>query len=109
LAIAAKGTIQFRNDPDLVTALKSVESFTHLWVIFIFHEHGGKNWKPSIRPPRLGGREKVGVLASRSPHRPNPIGDASTTGRRYGIEIMGIEVKYEMGEDCVRVLSLSSV
>jgi hypothetical protein len=41
--------------------------------------------------------------------REHPIGDASTTGRRYGIEIMGIEVKYEMGEDCIRILSLASV
>lgn len=74
LAIAAMGKIKFKNDPDLTTALKTLEQFSHLWVIFVFHEHGGKNWKPSIRPPRLGGKEKVGVLASRSPHRPNPIG-----------------------------------
>ncbi len=74
LAVAAKGKIKFKNDPDLVTALRSIEQFSHLWIIFVFHEHGGKNWKPSIRPPRLGGRQKVGVLASRSPHRPNPIG-----------------------------------
>ncbi len=74
LALAAKGKIKLKKDPDLATALKTLEQFSHLWVVFIFHEHGGKNWKPSIRPPRLGGREKVGVLASRSPHRPNPIG-----------------------------------
>ncbi len=70
----ARGMIQLNADPDLVTALKSLEEFSHLWIVFVFHEHGGKNWKPSIRPPRLGGKQKVGVLASRSPHRPNPIG-----------------------------------
>lgn len=74
LVQAAKGIIQFQNDADLRTALKTIEMFSHLWIVFVFHQHGGKNWKPSIRPPRLGGRTKVGVLASRSPHRPNPIG-----------------------------------
>lgn len=70
----AKGVIQLRANPDLKTALRELDGFSHLWLIFVFHEHGSKNWKPSIRPPRLGGARKVGVLASRSPHRPNPIG-----------------------------------
>lgn len=74
LVSQAKGVIKMQDDPDLKTALRSLEEFSHLWIIFVFHEHGGKNWKPSIRPPRLGGNRKVGVLASRSPHRPNPIG-----------------------------------
>jgi tRNA-Thr(GGU) m(6)t(6)A37 methyltransferase TsaA len=70
----AKGTIKFRKDPDFQHALKGMEQFSHLWIVFVFHEHGGNKWKPTIRPPRLGGKEKMGVLASRSPHRPNPIG-----------------------------------
>jgi tRNA-Thr(GGU) m(6)t(6)A37 methyltransferase TsaA len=74
LASEARGVIKLNPDPDLKTALKKLNEFTHLWIIFVFHAHGGKNWKPSIRPPRLGGARKVGVLASRSPHRPNPIG-----------------------------------
>lgn len=74
LVSQAKGVIKIHPDPDLKTALRSLEQFSHLWIVFVFHEHGGKNWKPSIRPPRLGGNVKVGVLASRSPHRPNPIG-----------------------------------
>lgn len=74
LARNAVGLIQFKKDPDLKSALKTIEQFSHLWIVFVFHQHGGKKWKPSIRPPRLGGRTKVGVLASRSPHRPNPIG-----------------------------------
>jgi len=61
-------------DPFLAQSLRRLEEFSHLWVIYVFHEHGAHAWKPSIRPPRLGGAEKVGVLASRSPHRPNPIG-----------------------------------
>jgi tRNA-Thr(GGU) m(6)t(6)A37 methyltransferase TsaA len=74
LASQAKGIIKFDNDPDIITALRGLELFSHIWIVFVFHEHGGKNWKPSIRPPRLGGAKKVGVLSSRSPHRPNPIG-----------------------------------
>lgn len=74
LADQMHGTIYLNNDPDLRTAVKQLEGYSHLWIIFVFHSHGGKNWKPSIRPPKLGGRKKVGVLASRSPHRPNPIG-----------------------------------
>lgn len=74
LIAGARGTLKFEDDPDLRTAIKSIETFSHLWVVFVFHEHGSRNWKPSIRPPRLGGARKVGVLASRSPHRPNPIG-----------------------------------
>jgi tRNA-Thr(GGU) m(6)t(6)A37 methyltransferase TsaA len=56
------------------TAVRGLEGFSHLWIVFVFHQHDAKNWKPSIRPPRLGGAKKIGVLASRSPHRPNPIG-----------------------------------
>lgn len=74
LASQVPGIIKINSDPDLKTALRRLDEFSHLWIIFVFHEHGGKKWKPSIRPPRLGGSEKVGVLSSRSPHRPNPIG-----------------------------------
>ena len=74
LVAGALGTIKLEDDPDLRTAIKNLEEFSHLWLIWVFHEHGSRNWKPSIRPPRLGGARKVGVLASRSPHRPNPIG-----------------------------------
>jgi len=70
----AKGVIELRKHPFLPGACRMLETFSHIWIIFVFHEHGAKDWKPSIRPPRLGGRKKVGVLASRSPHRPNPIG-----------------------------------
>ncbi len=70
----AKGVIELDKHPFFTLALDKLDTFSHLWIIFVFHEHGARDWKPSIRPPRLGGRKKVGVLASRSPHRPNPIG-----------------------------------
>lgn len=89
LASEAKGIIKLYADPDLKTALRSLEEFTHLWIVFVFHEHGGRNWKPSIRPPRLGGNRKVGVLASRSPHRPNPIGLSAVTIEKIDMEAAG--------------------
>ncbi len=70
----AKGVLKINGHPDFQYALRRLEEFTHIWIIFVFHAHGGNKWKPTIRPPRLGGKEKVGVLSSRSPHRPNPIG-----------------------------------
>jgi tRNA-Thr(GGU) m(6)t(6)A37 methyltransferase TsaA len=96
----ARGIIKFNNDPDFQHALKGLEQFTHLWIVFLFHSHGGTKWKPTIRPPRLGGKEKMGVLASRSPHRPNPIGlsavkiekiDASAKGGAE-IHVSGVDL-----------------
>ena len=55
-------------------AVRGLDSFTHLWVIFLFHKTMEKEWRPSVRPPRLGGNLKMGVFASRSMFRPNPIG-----------------------------------
>lgn len=55
-------------------AFKYLDSFSHVWVIFVFHDVLGKGWKPMVRPPRLGGNKKVGLFASRSMFRPNPIG-----------------------------------
>lgn len=89
LTTEAHGVIKFYQDPNLKTALKTLEQFSHLWIIFVFHDHGGKDWKPSIRPPRLGGKEKVGVLASRSPHRPNPVGISVVDIRKIDLEAEG--------------------
>lgn len=62
--------------PDAVSGL---DQFSHIWITFIFHavvsqQGGDRVWKPLVRPPRLGGNEKIGVFATRATHRPNPIG-----------------------------------
>jgi len=57
--------------PDIV---RELENFSHIWIIFVFHQAYSNTWKPTVRPPRLGGNKRVGVFASRSPNRPNPIG-----------------------------------
>lgn len=55
-------------------ALREIETFSHLWLIFDFSESHREEWSPTVRPPRLGGNKRVGVFASRSPFRPNTIG-----------------------------------
>jgi tRNA-Thr(GGU) m(6)t(6)A37 methyltransferase TsaA len=60
----------YRN-PD---ALRGIEGFSHLWLIWEFSESVGKPWSPTVRPPRLGGNTRLGVFATRSPFRPNPMG-----------------------------------
>ena len=74
LVSEARGVIKFHDEQNIRNSLRTIEKFSHVWIIFVFHERGSETWRPSIRPPRLGGAQRVGVLASRSPHRPNPIG-----------------------------------
>ena len=74
LASAAKGEIIFEKGFDNPDMVRGLSQFSHLWLVFVFHGTQAQGWKPLIRPPRLGGNEKIGVLASRSTFRPNPIG-----------------------------------
>ena len=55
-------------------ALRGIEGFSHLWLIFGFHKTLDQGWKPTVRPPRLGGNQRIGVFASRSTFRPNGLG-----------------------------------
>ena len=55
-------------------ALRGLEEFSHVWLIWQFSEHVEQGWSPTVRPPRLGGNERRGVFATRSPFRPNPLG-----------------------------------
>ena len=55
-------------------AFRGLEEFSHLWLLWEFTESVGKSWSPTVRPPRLGGNRRVGVFATRSPFRPNPLG-----------------------------------
>ena len=61
---------EFRN-PD---AIRGIEGFSHLWLIWKFSEAVRSDWSPTVRPPRLGGNARMGVFATRSPFRPNPLG-----------------------------------
>lgn len=55
-------------------AVRGLEGFSHLWLVWVFSEHIKKGWSPTVRPPRLGGNVRMGVFATRAPFRPNPIG-----------------------------------
>ena len=55
-------------------ALRELETFSHVWIQFVFHETMREEWKTTVRPPRLGGNKRIGVFATRSNFRPNPIG-----------------------------------
>ncbi len=55
-------------------AVRGLESFSHLWILFVFHQTMEGGWRPTVRPPRLGGNARMGVFATRSTFRPNPIG-----------------------------------
>ena len=71
-------TIVFEPEFRVAEALRGIETYTHLWLIWGFHQavrEGEKqDWRPTVRPPRLGGNTRMGVFATRSPFRPNPIG-----------------------------------
>ncbi|MEI6891884.1 MAG: tRNA (N6-threonylcarbamoyladenosine(37)-N6)-methyltransferase TrmO [Pontiella sp.] len=59
------------NQPE---AFRGLNDFSHVWISFVFHQSISNAWKATVRPPRLGGNERIGVFASRSNFRPNPIG-----------------------------------
>jgi tRNA (adenine37-N6)-methyltransferase len=58
-------------------AFRNLELFSHVWILFVFHQCLRAEWKSTVRPPRLGGNQRVGVFASRSGFRPNPIGQSA--------------------------------
>lgn len=69
-----KGRIIFEEDYRNPEAVRGIEGYSHLWLLWEFSEAVRGEFRPTVRPPRLGGNERVGVFATRSPFRPNPIG-----------------------------------
>ncbi len=72
-----KAKIVFEPEYRSHEALRGLEGFSHLWLLWEFSEVSSKGWSPTVRPPRLGGNKRMGVFATRSPFRPNPIGLSS--------------------------------
>ena len=70
----AMGELVFEKEFADANGLRALDQFSHLWLIWHFHKTSAQGWSPLVQPPRLGGKEKVGVFASRSPFRPNSIG-----------------------------------
>ncbi len=74
LVDALRATVIFEPEYRNADALRGIEGFSHLWLIWEFSETIREAWSPTVRPPRLGGNTRLGVFATRSPFRPNPIG-----------------------------------
>lgn len=74
LAEEVVSEIIFEPEYRVAEALRGIDEFSHLWLIWAFDRAERKEWSPTVRPPRLGGNRRVGVFATRSPYRPNAIG-----------------------------------
>lgn len=85
-----KATLVFEPEYRNPDALRGLEEFSHIWLIWEFSENKRDGWSPTVRPPRLGGNARMGVFATRSPFRPNPIGLSS-------VKLDGIEMHPELG------------
>ena len=77
---------EYRNDD----ALRGIEDFSHLWIIWQFSQAVRTQWSPTVRPPRLGGNTRMGVFATRSPFRPNNLGLSC-------VKLLGVEHREDMG------------
>lgn len=87
---AAEGTIVFEPEYRNPDALRGIEAYSHLWLIWGFSQVHQEEWRPTVRPPRLGGNRRMGVFATRSPFRPNPIGLSS-------VELVAVEESKHQG------------
>ena len=90
LVESLRSTIVFEPEYRNADALRGLEDFSHLWIIWQFSEAVRTEWSPTVRPPRLGGNVRMGVFATRSPFRPNNLGLSS-------VKILGIEQTQDLG------------
>ena len=90
LAKNLRSTIVFEPKYRKADALRGLADFSHLWIIWQFSQNVGKEWSPTVRPPRLGGNVHMGVFATRSPFRPNSLGLSC-------VKIEGIEENDDLG------------
>lgn len=74
LASSLIARVVFKPEYRIPEAFRGIEEFSHIWIIWDFSESHKDRWSPTVRPPRLGGNTRVGVFATRSPFRPNPLG-----------------------------------
>lgn len=99
IATAAKGNILFEKDYASAEFVRGLEQFSHIWLLFQFHQTAKPAHPPLVRPPRLGGNKKIGVFATRSTHRPNNIGmsvvkldEVSIHGGVASLKVSGVDL-----------------
>lgn len=90
LAEALQSTIVFEPSYRNPEALRGIEGFSHLWILWQFSQAVRQDWSPTVRPPRLGGNTRMGVFATRSPFRPNAIGLSC-------VRLLSVEHTQDMG------------
>lgn len=97
--VDVKGYIELQGEFNSIDAVRGIEQYSHLWLLFCFHENLAQGWKTTVRPPRLGGNEKLGVFATRSTFRPNGIGQSVVKlhrviydNKRVRLEISGMDL-----------------
>lgn len=95
----ARGRIELLEEFAVPDMVRGLEAFSHVWVVFVFHMHLDSGWSPTVRPPRLGGNRRIGVLSSRSPYRPNPIGisvlkleNITVAAGKVTLEVSGVDL-----------------
>lgn len=93
LAGSLCGTVVFEPEYRSPEALRGLDGFSHLWLIWGFSANRHGEWQPTVRPPRLGGNERMGVFATRSPYRPNPLGLSCVEIERIDMDAATIYVR----------------
>ncbi len=91
--------IVFEKEYRVKEAFRGLEGYSHLWIIWKFSEAEREEWSPTVRPPRLGGNKRMGVFATRSPFRPNPVGLSSVKLVKIDMESENAPVLYVEGAD----------
>ncbi|MGL4828945.1 MAG: tRNA (N6-threonylcarbamoyladenosine(37)-N6)-methyltransferase TrmO, partial [Vibrio sp.] len=99
LVPSATSRIKLLGECNCAEAIRGIEQFSHVWLLFLFDQNLAAGWKPTVRPPRLGGNERIGVFASRATFRPNGIGmsavelrGVSKEGDQYYLELGGVDL-----------------
>jgi tRNA-Thr(GGU) m(6)t(6)A37 methyltransferase TsaA len=94
LVTEARATLTLLPPYNQSEAVRGLDGFSHVWIIFVFHATQEQGWKPTVRPPRLGGNARMGVFATRSTFRPNPIG--LSVAQLCGVQVQGANITLEL-------------
>lgn len=104
-----KGKIVFEPEYRFKEALKELDGFSHIWLIWQFSETASDKFSPTVRPPRLGGNKRVGVFASRSPFRPNSLGLSCVKLEKIELEGENAPVLYVSGIDMLNATPIFDI